>query len=507
MAETLQQLVELFKQQLEAQNERIELQQRQMEKQMEVRQEQMEQLIARLGPPPKQIAGTQPAASIPNFMPFDSMSELWKDYLARFYTFAAANSIPEDKMAQVFLTNQTTANYKLLATLAGQQSPPRRINDLEMKDITTFMESHYDPKQFVVRERFKFWSGPPRKPGEKVTELAARIRQDASTCDFPAIKDIQDEAMRTRFICAVKNEAVLKAVFKLRDDELTFSKAVEIAQEMEEAAKVAKETVHGSSETPSTASVYKMSDKKKPPLSGFKPYTKQSGQYTFLLPKGVCFRCGKTNHTAKDCRFINAICRFCQKKGHLESICLKKKRSQESLKQITEEEENPYEVVNTMFPYSVVKHIPSQGPLVVQLQLDGRSCNLEVDSGARDNFCSEELWKRLGQPVLKPPTLHYVSATGDRIPVMGTFKTQATLRPSSSSVEVFFNVSTLNHLNLIGRSGIATLDIDVRRLIQNQTADLTKEEIRTVRKETPDAPGRLRQACHKLCEQFRDIPA
>ena len=176
MAETLQQLVELFKQQLEAQNERIELQQRQMEKQMEVRQEQMEQLITRLGPPPKEIAGTQPAASIPNFMPFDSMSELWKDYLARSYTFAAANSIPEDKMAQVFLTNRTTANYKLLATLAGQQSPPRRINDLEMKDITTFMEAQYDPKQFVVRERFKFWSGPPRKPGEKVTELAARIR-------------------------------------------------------------------------------------------------------------------------------------------------------------------------------------------------------------------------------------------------------------------------------------------------------------------------------------------
>ena len=43
---------------------------------------------------------------------------------------------------------------------------------------------------------------------------------------------IQDEAMRTRFICAVKNEAVLKAVFKLRDDELTFSKAVEVVQEI-----------------------------------------------------------------------------------------------------------------------------------------------------------------------------------------------------------------------------------------------------------------------------------
>ena len=41
------------------------------------------------------------------------------------------------------------------------------------------------------------------------------------------------------------------------------------------------------------------------------------------------------------------------------------------------------------------------------------------------------------------------------------FKTSAALAHSSSPVEVFFNVSTLDHLNLIGRSGIATLDIDV----------------------------------------------
>ena len=75
------------------------------------------------------------------------------------------------------------------------------------------------------------------KLGEKITELAARIRQDTSTCN-PAIKNMKDEAMRTHFICAVKNEAVLKAVFKLWDDELTLSKAVEVAQEIEEATKL-----------------------------------------------------------------------------------------------------------------------------------------------------------------------------------------------------------------------------------------------------------------------------
>jgi len=51
--------------------------------------------------------------------------------------------------------------------------------------------------------------------------------------------------MRTKFICFVSNEAVLKALFKIKDDELTFTRAVEITIETEDAAKVAKETVHG----------------------------------------------------------------------------------------------------------------------------------------------------------------------------------------------------------------------------------------------------------------------
>ena len=67
-----------------------------------------------------------------------------------------------------------------------------------------------------------------RKPGESIQELAARIRQDAITCDFSTIKDPQDEVMCTRFICSVNNEAVLKAVFKEQGQDLTFAKAIQI---------------------------------------------------------------------------------------------------------------------------------------------------------------------------------------------------------------------------------------------------------------------------------------
>ena len=88
------------------------------------------------------------------------------------------------------------------------------------------------------------------KPEETVPELTARIWQEAAKCDFDAIKDPQDEAMRTRFICSIGNEAVLKAIFKVSDEELTFSKAVKIAQDTEYAAKAAKMQCYKSGHKP-----------------------------------------------------------------------------------------------------------------------------------------------------------------------------------------------------------------------------------------------------------------
>ena len=65
--------------------------------------------------------------SIPSFTPFDSTSELWTDYWARFSTFARANNIPDDRLAKVFLTNQSADVYKIISNLASQQTPAKDI--------------------------------------------------------------------------------------------------------------------------------------------------------------------------------------------------------------------------------------------------------------------------------------------------------------------------------------------------------------------------------------------
>ena len=97
-------------------------------------------------------------------------------------------------------------------------------------------------------ERYKFWSTIKRKPGETLQELVARIRQAASTCDFQSVKDPQDEAMRTLFVCSIANESVLSVFFSVKDDDLTFAKTIELAVKTEEAAEIAKEIIHETSD-------------------------------------------------------------------------------------------------------------------------------------------------------------------------------------------------------------------------------------------------------------------
>ena len=287
----------------------------QHKEQMTILQEQNKALVAAL------TTASQPKDSgmIPKFTPFNTTEELWGDYWDRFCTFIRVHSIPEAKQAQVLLTNQTSVLYKL-SSYASQLSPLKEVNQLMLKEIQVYMKEQFDPTIYVVRERYKFWSDMKQKPVETVHELAARIRQDAVTCDFTSIADPLDEALRTRFICSISNKAVLKAIFKIKDTDLTFAKAIAVANETEDAARVAKETVHGVKNT----EIHKINTNAPHGSTSKSPRTNAPSSSSPFL-KGTCGRCGHDNHIGKNCPYINTICNYCKKKGPLESVCLQKK--------------------------------------------------------------------------------------------------------------------------------------------------------------------------------------
>ena len=373
---------------------------------MTMLQEQLKILQSSLNNPRENVP--TPMAS---FQPFDSTSELWTDYLARFRTFVTANSIPDNKQAQIFLTNQSNSVYKMLSNLAAQQQPVKSIHELTMNDIQTFMAEQFDPKRFVVRERFKFWSDMKRKPGETIPELASRIRQDAATCDFQSIKDPLDE--------------VLKTLFKLKDDELKFSNAIRVAQEVEEAAKVAKETVHG-----------------QPSTSVQKVYHAKSKTSKTQEKKTACFRCGNSGHFSKACPHIKAICSFCKKTGHLQSVCMSRLRDNKLVKQ-----------------QLVHKVQCSVSPIYQTIRLNDHRIKFEIDSGASDTFCCEATWQTLGKPILQPVSVQYQVAEGTPLPVVGQFQSTASIDGKSPDVTFPVIVTKVPNLNLLGRLAMMKLKL------------------------------------------------
>ena len=268
---------------------------------------------------------------------FLHLCQLWPDYWSRFFTFLVANAVQEQRKAQVFLTDQTAIVYKQLANLAAQQTPSKDINKFTMLEIVDFIKEQFDSKLFIVRERLKFWSDMQWKPGETLQEMAVCIRQDAATCDFPSIKDPQDKALRQRFICSVNNEAVLKALFKIKRTDLTFARTVEVAIETEDTARVAKETVHGSKARP-VSKVHQ--NKKKGP--------QQNHQQSQSKDQQKCYRCGKA-HKATDFPYKEAKCHFCDKKGHLKAVCQKK--------QCQEQGRSPHNHVKRITKAELVKAI------------------------------------------------------------------------------------------------------------------------------------------------------
>ena len=510
MAEETAKLIALLTQQLEQQSRMMEqqaLQQRQMmEQQAFQHKRDMDTMFQLFGaqattgnwgeeerpdaPHPRFVMTS--ATAIPPFCAFDSTTELWPDYWSRFCTFVAANAVPDQRRAQVFLTNQSTVVYKQLTNLAAQQTPKKDINELSMDEILTFMKDQFDPKKFVVRERFKFWSDMQRKPGEKLQELAARIRQDAATCDFTSIEDPQDEALRQRFICSVNNEAVLKAVFKVKDSDLTFAKAVEVAIETEEAAKVAKETVYGSK--PKPVNVVHQSKGK-----GQRKNQRQSTS----TDQEKCFRCGKA-HKAADCPYKEAKCHFCDKKGHLEAVCRKKHKrrdshSQASVKQITKAD--------------LVKAILGEGSqdtpkLNVPVTIQDQQFTMELDTATTGNFVSLPVWRQLGKPRLDDVMHRYESASKHDMPVLGTFMGH-TKDPNGGKEATFpYIVTKIPDLNLLGRNAIQTLGISVDNALGlcSIESKAKEEGAGATHPKTSDEPyATLQRDCHKLCDNFPDL--
>ena len=174
------------------------------------------------------------------------------------------------------------------------------------------LKTHYEPKPLIIAERSTF-NQRSQQTGESVADYIAELRRLAATCKFGAFLE---EALRDRLVCSLRSESARRQLLADAEGEISLAKAVQLPQRDEQAAHNSKA------------------------FKGLEPSLKKLSH----TPRHIrsshgshkpCFRCGRSNHAAKDCKFIEATCNFCHKQGHIAPTCLKKKNGSNARKNMT----------------------------------------------------------------------------------------------------------------------------------------------------------------------------
>lgn len=151
----------------------------------------------------------------------------------------------------------------------------------------------------------------------------AELRSLVVYCNF---EGTLEKILRDRLVGGINDSRIRKRL--LQEKDLTFKKALEIAQALEVAERDEWKLVENTTEP-----VQKLQDSK---LRATSRSTRKEDTPTY----SKCYRCGKSNHRASNCRFKSAKCHNCGKTSHLKAVCQQpvKKDRRDAVKQISEDE-------------------------------------------------------------------------------------------------------------------------------------------------------------------------
>ena len=126
------------------------------------------------------------------------------------------------------------------------------------------------------------------------------------------------------------------------------------------------------------------------------------------------------------------------------------------------------------------------------------SIRFELDTVAPTNFINRTLWQSLDKPHLQSSDLQFESASEHQLPILG--KVELSVKARTTCCKIWFHVTSVPGLNLIGRSGIRLLDLSVDEKIKKSSKSTVAKVFEHLKPDTD-----LQQRCRVLCSEFLDL--
>lgn len=301
----------------------------------------------------------------------------------------------------------------------------------------------------MIAERFHFHRRN-QASSESIAEYIAELRRLSTHCEFGAYLD---QALRDRLVCGLRNENIQKRL--LAESDLKLQKAMDLALGMEAADRNAKSLKNPEG-------------------------TVQKLNVRHTAPSAPCYRCGRTNHAAKDCRFRDAECNFCKKKGHIASACRarplqkftgkgqpeRKPTHRRAKPQSTRWVETGGKESETSDTEELkLFHVADRRSRTYQADfiVDKKPLRMEIDTGAAVSIISENLQKELfPDAVLHTSRMELKTYTGERMGVVGEWDVQVQYQQQSKTLPLI--VVTGDGPSLLGRNWLKHLRLDWEKI-------------------------------------------
>ncbi|XP_077550696.1 uncharacterized protein LOC144163904 [Haemaphysalis longicornis] len=357
--------------------------------------------------------------------PFDNPGS-WTTWLLQYedYTFATGHytAPPEVQVRSMLYCMGPQARVVLATTPLG---------DSELKDVAAVKKAFTDhfihpPNELYETARFHRRA---QEPGETADAFYTALRSMVKRCNY-ASPEVEERLVRDRFVVGLLDRNLSDKL--CRSPKLTLQEALTHVRQHEDAENERRARDSADSSPLAVDAAARVRNAKGKPGSPDRP--NQRG----------CFFCGRSSHERADCPARQATCNFCSKKGHFETVCMKKRRCNSKRTRSS---------ASSVELHAVAENRPNAK--FIEVLVNGSPLSFKVDSGAEvsvvpSSFSGVPPKLQVPEGELKGPGNH-------TLPVLGTY--QATLTWKGKSVEQKLYVLESKTVPLLGFPAIQALGV------------------------------------------------